>query len=391
MRIVDAKAGVVLNSRGEPVLEVEINGFSEAVPLGASRGSHEEKRLEIEKAIELFNSELVDFLKTYDIQTLGDLKNFEADFFTIGGIKKYGADVLLATEYAILRAWSFYYRKPIYSFFNEKPNFNIKILANVIGGGAHSKWKGPMIQEFLISPDIKDIRAAVFIASYFYKKIGERLEVLDEKFMYGRNDEGAWVTSLDEETILYLLLTVADEIKSEYSVGIKIGIDMAATHLYKNGKYRLRNREFSREDFILEIKRLIDHYNLFYVEDPLFEEDFEGFAEINRSTNALIVGDDLTVTNTERIKKAIEENSVKAVIIKPDQIGSLIKVMEAIELCNRNNIIPILSHRSGETESNILAHLAVAFEVPYVKFGINGGERISKLNELMRIYEKIKS
>jgi len=391
MRIADAKAREVLNSRGEPVLEVEINGYSESAPLGASRGSHEAGRLEVEKAVKLFNSELVDFLKTYDIQTLGDLRNFEEDFFTIGGIEKYGADVLLATEYAILRAWSFYYRKPIYSFFNEKPTFNIRILANVVGGGAHAKWKGPAIQEFLISPDISDIKAAIFLASYFHKKVSERLEVLDDKFMYGRNDEGAWITSLDEETILYLISTIADEIKSEYSVGIKIGIDMAATQLYKDGKYRLKNREFSREDFIQEVKRLIDYYNLFYVEDPLFEEDFDGFAEINKSVNALIVGDDLTVTNPERIKKAIENKSVKAVIIKPDQVGSLIKVIEAIELCKRNNIVPILSHRSGETESNIIAHLAVAFEVPYVKFGISGGERIAKLNELMRIYEKIRS
>jgi len=390
MRIANAKARTVLNSRGEPVLEVEINGFSEAVPLGASRGSHEANRLEIEKAVKLFNSELVDFLKTYDIQTLGDLKNFEEDFNTIGGIEKYGADVLLATEYAILRAWSFYYRQPIYAFFNEKPQFNIKILANVVGGGAHAKWKGPMIQEFLISPDINDIEASIFLASYFHKKIGERLEILDDKFMYGKNDEGAWITSLDEETILYTITTVAEEIKSEYSVGIKIGIDVAATHLFKDGEYRLKKRLYSRENFIQEIKRLIDYYNLFYVEDPLHEEDFEGFAEINKYTNALIVGDDLTVTNIERIRKAIEKKSVKAVIIKPDQVGSLIKVMEAIELCKRNNVIPILSHRSGETESNILAHLAVAFEVPYVKFGIIGGERVAKLNELIRIYEKIK-
>jgi len=391
MRIVDARARVVLNSRGEPVLEVEINGFSEAVPLGASRGSHEANRLEIEEAIKLFNSELVDFLKTYDIQTLGDLKNFEEDFNAIGGIKRYGADVLLATEYAILRAWSHYYRQPIYAFFNGKPRFNIKILANVVGGGKHAKLKGPMIQEFLISPDIKDIRTAIFLASYLHKRIGERLEVLDNRFMYGKNDEGAWVTSLDEEEVLHIIKKVVEEIKSEYSVNIKIGVDIAATHLYKDGIYRLRKGAYSREEFILKIREMIDYYGLFYVEDPLHEEDFDGFAEINRYTDALIVGDDLTVTNVERIKKAIDKGSIKAVIIKPDQVGSLIKVIEAIELCKRNNILPILSHRSGETESNILAHLAVAFEVPYVKFGIVGGERVAKLNELIRIYEKIKS
>ncbi len=391
MRIVDAKARVVLNSRGEPVLEVEINGHHEAVPLGASRGSHEAGRLNVDEAVKLFNSELVDFLKTYDIQTIGDLKNFEEDFFAIGGIKRYGANILLATEYAILRAWSYYYNKPIYSFFKEKPRFNIKILANVIGGGAHAKWKGSSIQEFLITPDINDIKAAIFLASYIHKKLGEKLEVLDEKFMYGRNDEGAWVTSLEEDEILYLLQLVSDEIKSEYSVGVKVGVDVAATHLYKNGSYRYKRKSYSREEFIEEIKRIIKDYNLYYVEDPLYEEDFDGFAEINKDTRALITGDDLTVTNVDRIKKAVDKGSIKAVIIKPDQVGSIMKVIEAVEFCKKKDIIPVVSHRSGETESNIIAHLAVGLEVPLVKFGISGGERIAKLNELIRIYEKLKS
>ncbi|MFZ8855835.1 MAG: enolase, partial [Candidatus Nanopusillus sp.] len=132
-----------------------------------------------------------------------------------------------------------------------------------------------------------------------------------------------------------------------------------------------------------------DAYDLFYVEDPLYEEDFEGFAEINNNTKILIIGDDLTVTNVERIKKSLIYKSIKGVIIKPNQIGSVVKAYEVVKFCKENGLVPILSHRSGETESNILAHLAVGFEVPFVKFGIINGERIAKLNELIRIYESL--
>ncbi|MEM1684543.1 MAG: enolase C-terminal domain-like protein [Nanopusillaceae archaeon] len=390
MRIFDAKARIVLNSRGDPTIEVEINGFSESVPSGASKGSYEANKIDVEKAVELFNLELVDFLKTYDIQTLSDLKNFENDFELIGGIKKYGSNLLLAIEYAILRAWSFYYNEPIYAFFNKKPNIkNLKILANVIGGGAHAKWRSTSIQEFLISPQVDNIKLAVFLSSYYHKILGERLEILDSSFTYGKNDEGAWTTSLKTTSIFDLLSKLIESFENEYSVKLNLGIDIAATHLYSKNKYIFEKREYKREEFIESVLNFIEIYKLFYVEDPLHEDDFEGFAEINKKTNILITGDDLTVTNIERIKKALDHNSVKSVIIKPDQAGSILKTMEAVEYCKKNNIFPIFSHRSGETESNIIAHLAAAFEVPYVKFGIVGGERISKLNELIRIYEKL--
>lgn len=389
MEIRSAKARVVLNSRGDPTLEVEINGYSEAAPEGASKGSGEVTYLDPKKAAELFNNELIDFLKTFDIASLDDLKEFENEFESIGGIKRYGGNTLIAIEYAILRAWSNYEGKPIYQFFNKNPKINIRILANVVGGGAHSKGRSTNIQEFLVSPDTNNLPLSIFVASYIHKLLGKRLELLDDKFLYGRNDEGAWTTSLEDETVFNIIKMVFDEVKMDYNIKVDLGIDFAATQLYKNGTYRYKNKVFSREDQIRYVKFLIDTYDLFYVEDPLYEEDFEGFAEINNSTKSLIVGDDLTVTNIERIKKSLIYKSIKGVIIKPNQIGSVVKAYEAVKFCKENGLIPILSHRSGETESNILAHLAVGFEVPFVKFGIVNGERIAKLNELIRIYESL--
>jgi len=389
MEIKSAKARVVLNSRGDPTLEIEINGYSEAAPEGASKGSGEVPYLDPKKAAELFNNELVDFLKTFDIITLNDLKEFESEFESIGGIKRYGGNTLIATEYAILRAWSHYEGKPIYKFFNKNPKMNIRILANVVGGGAHSGGRSTNIQEFLVSPDTDNLPLSIFVASYIHKLLGKRLELLDDKFLYGRNDEGAWTTSLEDETIFNIIKMVFDEIKIDYNIKVDLGVDFAASQLYKDKAYRYKNKVFSRGDQIKYVKFLIDTYDLFYVEDPLYEEDFEGFAEINNSTKSLIVGDDLTVTNVERIKKSLIYKSVKGVIIKPNQIGSVVKAYEVVKFCKENGLIPILSHRSGETESNILAHLAVGFEVPFVKFGIINGERIAKLNELIRIYESL--
>ena len=389
MEIKSAKARVVLNSRGDPTLEIEINGYSESAPEGASKGSNEVPYLDPKKAAELFNRELVDFVKTFDIQSFNDLKAFEEEFEIIGGVKRYGGNTLIALEYAILRAWSNYEGRPIYEFFNKNPKINIRILANVIGGGAHAKGRSTNIQEFLISPDTDNLPLAIFVASYIHKLLGKRLELLDDKFLYGRNDEGAWTTSLDDETVFNVIKMIFDEIKEDYNLKVNLGIDMAATQLYKNGSYNYKNKIFSREEQIKYVLSLIELYDLFYVEDPLYEEDFEGFAEINSKTKALIVGDDLTVTNIERIKKALVYKSVKGVIIKPNQIGSVVKAYEAVKLCKENGLVPILSHRSGETESNILANLAVGFEVPYVKFGIVNGERIAKLNELIRIYERL--
>jgi len=392
MRIISAKARVVLNSRGDPTIEIEINGYSESAPEGASKGKYEAKYLDPVEAAKLFNNDLAEFVKTFDIQTLGDLKDFEEEIFGIGGVEKYGANTILALEYAILRAWSAYEGLPIYAFFNKKPKFNIKPLSNIIGGGAHSNWRGPDIQEFLVLPETDSFKLGVFINSMVHKKVKNILIALDKGFLGSKNDEGAWVSSLNNDELLLILSGAIDEIKNETGVDIKIGVDIAASQLYKDGKYiyRKENKELNREEQIEYVEYLINSHKLFYVEDPLYEEDFEGFSELNKKTNALIVGDDLTVTNIERVKKAFEMNSVKAIIIKPNQVGAIIKTMEVVEFCKKNNIIPILSHRSGETESNILAHLAVGWEIPIVKFGIANGERIAKLNELIRLEEKLK-
>ncbi len=394
MRIRDAKARVVLNSRAQPTIEVEINGVHESAPAGASKGSREAPEVDPYEAAKLFNQDIVPVLKTMDFQTIGDFEYLEEAFFSMGGFEKYGANTLIATEYAILRAVAKYEEVPIYYVLNKNPRFDIKPLSNVVGGGAHTKWRGPDIQEFLVLPEV-NFTPAVFINAYIHKRLFEELSKKDPRFLGAKNDEGAWVPSLDTEEILSILSSLRDEVKEAYNVKVNLGVDIAASGLtIDRGMtyvYRKAGRVLSREEQIDYIVDLIAKYDLYYVEDPVHEEDFEGFREITSRTSKLIVGDDLTVTDPERIEKAIKMNAIRGVIIKPNQVGSLLKTKEAVELAKKYGITPILSHRSGETESNILAHLAVAFEVPIVKFGIANGERIVKLNELIRLEEKLRS
>ena len=183
-----------------------------------------------------------------------------------------------------------------------------------------------------------------------------------------------------------------ERIEKEYKVKINLGIDLAASGLWNGRKYQYRNysrfrqkRVLSREDQIGFVKKLINNYDLKYVEDPLHDEDIDGFKELKG--DCLIVGDDLIATNLDRIRMAQE--AINGVIIKPNQIGSLLKAKAVVDFARNKKMKIIVSHRSGETEDSVLAHLAVGWEADYIKTGIVGGERTAKLNELLRISETI--
>ena len=175
-------------------------------------------------------------------------------------------------------------------------------------------------------------------------------------------------------------------IKNEYKKEVDIGVDIASSSFYKNRAYDYKSPDvdLNRKNQILYIKKLINRYRLFYVEDPLNENDFSGFKEL-MGKGCLIVGDDLTATNPERLKKAIRAKSINAVIVKPNQIGSLLKVKEVIDIAKKNKIKTIISHRSGETKDDTIADLAVAWDCDFIKTGICGKVRKAKLKRLVMI------
>jgi enolase len=170
-----------------------------------------------------------------------------------------------------------------------------------------------------------------------------------------------------------------------------MGLDVAASQMWDGSAYKYRKTVRSTEDQIAYIAELVDKYNLVYVEDPLHEDDFDAFAELNSQVGnrCLICGDDIFVTQVDRIMQGIEKDAANCVLIKPNQVGTLTDTFEAVRLAHTHGMDTVMSHRSGETTDTTIAHLATAFSCVFLKCGIVGGERIAKLNELIRIEEQI--
>ncbi len=390
----------IFNSRGEETVEVEVylvDGFGvAAAPAGASRGAYEVVYFpnnNVDDAVMSFERLVISELVGLDAanQALIDAKLEEIDgtenFSRIGGAPA------IATSMACAKASSNALGIPLFQHLGGSLKKELPYpVGNVIGGGKHSRGLGPDIQEFLVIPiGANDMYMAIKACIEVHKEALKEILKVDTTFTGGRNDEGAWTPRISTETALNILKTVTQRISEKYGFEIKLGIDMAASSMWSNGKYIYKNEgvERSTKEQLEYVKQLIDKYELLYVEDPFHEDDFRSFAELTDYTKdkCLIVGDDLFVTNVERLKIGIKERAGNAIIIKPDQIGTLTRAKETIELALRNGYVPIVSHRSGETEYSILAHIAVGFSAPLIKTGIMGGERMAKLNELIRIWE----
>jgi len=369
----DVKARKILNSAGIFSVEVELftddESFVASVPEGTSKGKHEAKRLPPEVAITKINGDVSKKLKKTKIESLSDILKFEKQ------IKKFGSNVTLAISFALLKALAKSKRCEPWQLFTKKKKIP-KPLNVILGGGKHAGEDSPTFQEFLLLGTHAD----------FKKNIEQNLQaheqVNKEYSPSGKDLEGGWVMDVDNETALKIL--------SHANKNSKIGIDCAASSFYntKTKFYEYKNgHKLSREaqiDFVIKLQK---EFCLCYIEDPLHEEDFEGFAILTKKLgkSVLIIGDDLFTTNPERLKKGISIGACNGCIVKPDQIGSLTDVIKFVELAKKHKYTPVISHRSGETDDDILADLAVGLEIPIIKIGIVGGERISKINRLLKI------
>ena len=270
-------------------------------------------------------------------------------------------------------------KKQVWEVIDPKASRFPRLVGNVVGGGKHSKTdKKPDFQEFELIPDTKTIKEAYETNKRAKKEIESLLKKIDKKFKSKKNDENAWVTSLTDKEVLEVLKNTR----------LPMGLDVAAPSFYKRKKYSYDNPIFKRtqEEQLMYISNLIKNFNLLYVEDPFEEEDFESFAKLlKKFPDVLIVGDDLTVTNPKRLEKAIKKDSINAIIIKPNQIGSLLKVKEVVDMAKKKNIRTVFSHRSGETDETILADLAFGFEADFFKSGTEGDARAKKIKRLIEI------
>ena len=381
--IKSVSAKEIFDSRKEKTILVSINTnvgiFSASSPNGKSTGKYAakiyKKNLEqdiktIKKFSDYFSKEVIENFD--DLRRIEDIIN---DFV--------GSNTLFAFESAVLKAIAKKKKKEIWELINPSAKKLPRLIGNCIGGGAHTKThenfeKKPDFQEFLLIPNSNSVKESFEINKKTKNDIQNILKKNDRNFKNKKNDEDAWTTSLNEKEIFEILKTLK----------IPIGTDIASSTFYKRKKYNYENPMLKRdsEEQLIYISNLIKNFDLFYIEDPFNEEDFANFSKLLRKfPKKLIVGDDLTVTNYKRLKKAIEMKSINGIIVKPNQIGSLLEVKEVCELAKKNNIKIIFSHRSGETEENILADLAFGFQADFFKSGITGKEREVKIKRLIEI------
>jgi enolase len=387
MEIKRVYAKVVKDSRKENTIQVILKTtkglFKTSAPSGKSKGRFEVKSYAngLKSDIKIINTLDLSKLNGLLINKFEDLKKLEKEVY-----KKIGGNSLFALEACILKALAKENKKELWEFLGGK-----KVphpVGNSIGGGLHSKGKKglkPDFQEFLFVSDCKTFKRCVQINLVAYKMAKKMLKT------GVRNDEGAWETGKTNEEVLEIMNEIQIKIREKYKEWVEIGLDVAASSFY-NGNYNYKNpgKRLNKFNQILYIRSLIRRYGIFYVEDPLYETDMTGFANLNRE-KCFIVGDDLIATSPERLKKAMRFKAINAVIVKPNQIGSLLKVKEVVDLCKARGIKTIISHRSGETTDNTIADLGVGFGCDFIKTGIYGPVRESKLRRLIEIEKKLKN
>ena len=402
--IEDVRLRKIIDSRGNPTVEADVltwNGFGRAAaPSGASTGVNEVTSFPeggvdqvINEVEDLISSEIIG-MEAEDLREIDEvLKEIDGtdNFQTIGG------NTAVAVSMAVAKAGASSYNMPLYKFLGGIMPTSIPFpLGNMINGGAHAGTNAPDIQEFLVIPvGASSIIEAMETNINVHRKIKSKIQEKDDTFTGGKGDEGGWAPNLTNEEALEIQFTSCEEVSDETGVTVRPGLDVASSEFWNEseGKYVYEREGVSRtvEEQIDYIADLIDTYKFFYVEDPIQENDFEAFAELTKKSgkDCLICGDDLFVTNAKILAEGIKQNAGNSLIIKPNQIGTLTDTYNTIQLAKSNKYVPVVSHRSGETTDETIAHLAVAFQAPVIKTGAAGGERIAKLNELVRIEEEL--
>ncbi len=387
---------VILDSRGNSTIEADIttdHGWGRfAAPSGASTGMYEARVRDPVEALSYGREHVIPRLIGENALDQVGLDALLHDIDGSSDFANIGTNLAIALSLANVAAAADATGVPLYQhiggLFIAGPPLP---LGNVLGGGVHAHG-GTEIQEFLVVPvGAPSVTEGVFANAQVHHTVASLLAA--EGIFCGKGDEGAWAPQINDNDALDIVRQAAFEVADDLGFRIDIGIDVAASQIYDpdTEEYSSRFGNRSSDEQISYIAGLIDDFGLVYVEDPLFEDDFLLTAELTSMVggSCLICGDDLFATNTSRIRQGINAGSANCVLIKPNQIGTLTDTFESVNLARSHGLETVMSHRSGETTDTTIAHMATAFESVFIKTGAVGGERIAKLNELIRIEEEM--
>ncbi len=399
------EAREVFDSRGVPTIEVEVLTSAgkgrNAAPFGApgSRGEFEapaygEKG--VSGAVKLVTRELAPLLIGRDASDTSRCDAIIKQADGTANFSRLGGNTASALSIAIARAAADSLRMPLYQLLAAGPNPCILPLplGNIIGGGAHSKGPTPDMQEHLALPlSARTFREAVQLNILLHEETGRLLEKRDKTFTGGCDDERAWAADLDDSQALEVLTEACRALRKKTGARFRLGLDLAADRLWNPEKKRYvytregQNRDTAEQ--IAFVEKLVEEFDLCYVEDAFNSRDYQAFAELSKRVGkkCLVCGDDLLATNKARTAEAARKAAVRAMVIKVNQIGTLTAAGETNAYAQSQALKTVISHRSGETEDDTLGHLGVGWGCSLIKTGVLGGERLAKLNELIRIEE----
>ena len=400
-KITSIEGRILYNSRGSKTIEVDVQSDGKflgrvCAPSGASVGKYEavsfpnnnpEESLRILKT----NSQKFVGLESSDLKGIQDiLKSLDnsTNYSIIGGAFAF-AITIASMESAAKSA-----DEPLFKTLSSESSFKFPFpIGNILGGGAHAGPGTPDIQEILICAiGSKTIEDAIETNLSVHKELRHVLEKEDPNFTNGRGDEGGWAPKLENQKALEVSAKACENLGFTLGKEVSLGVDFASSTQWneEKGKYVYNRAGFENStgeqiDFAADI---IKKFKLIYAEDAVHEEAFEDMAELTaKFPNVLVTGDDLTVTNAGILKKAIDAKSCNAAILKVNQAGSLFDALEFADKATQNNIKLITSHRSGESTDSQISHIGLATKSKMLKVGVVGGERVAKLNELLRLSE----
>ena len=400
-KITSIKGRIIHNSRGTKTIEVDVISDNQylgrtSAPSGASVGKYEAVSFPKdgpEESLRILNENSKKFLEFES----SDLKSIDETLKSIDQTPNYskiGGGLAYAITIASIESASKAVGKQLFELISEQNEYRFPIpIGNILGGGVHAGPGTPDIQEILISaPGAKTIRDAIETNFKVHKELRNVIEKADPSFTNGRGDEGGWAPKCDNEKALELCAKACENLGYTLGKEVSLGVDFASStqwneekHLYVYERAGFENTPEKQIEFAAGI---IEKYKLIYAEDAVHEEAFGDMSElVSKFPKTMIAGDDLTVTNKDMLKKAIENKSCNAAILKVNQAGSLYDALEFVKVASNNDIKLITSHRSGESIDSQISHIGIGTNSKMLKVGVVGGERVAKLNELIRLSE----